>query len=120
LNEKNALEKNMIKAVENAVNSTDTEYKLVCKKFFPYIADLSYAAAPNDPKIIAALKNNTPGFGTKYDLPLDDIADLNLPVLNIGPFGKDAHQFTERIEKTYSFEVAPELVFRTIVNLLKG
>jgi arginine utilization protein RocB len=117
---KTALEKNMIKAVENAVNSTDTKYKLVYKKFFPYIADLSYAAAPSDKQIIAALKNNTPGFGVKYDLPLDEMADLNLPVLNIGPFGKDAHQFTERIEKTYSFEVAPELVYKTIVDLLNG
>jgi len=113
------IERNMIKAVEDAVNDTETGYKLVYKKFFPYIADLSYAAAPTDPRIIASLKDNTPGFGVKYELPLEDMADLNLPVLDIGPFGKDAHQFTERIEKNYSFEVAPELVYKTIENLLK-
>ena len=117
---KNSIEQNVIGAVERAANEMDTDYKIVYRKFFPYIADLSYAAAPSDPKIIAALKNNIPGFGVKYDLPLAEMADLNLPVLNIGPFGKDAHQFTERLEKTYSFEVAPELVYKTIDHLLGG
>jgi arginine utilization protein RocB len=113
------IEKKIIKAVEDAVEESDTGYQIVYKKFFPYIADLSYAAAPTDPKVIAALKDNTPGFGVKYDLPLAEMADLNLPVLNIGPFGKDAHQFTERLEKTYSFEAAPELVYKTIDHLLR-
>ena len=114
------IEKNMIEAVEDAVDELDVSYQVVYKKFFPYIADLSYAAAPSDPNVIAALKDNTPGFGLKYDLPLAEMADLNLPVLNIGPFGKDAHQFTERLEKKYSFEVAPELLYKTISNLLQG
>ncbi len=112
-------EKALLDAVADAVNTTKSDYKLVYKKFFPYISDLSYGAAPKDPKIIAALKNNMPGFGTKYDLPLEDMQKLDLPVLDIGAFGKDAHKFTERIEKKYSFEVAPVLVYKTIMNLLK-
>jgi len=112
------MEQNIIKATQEAVNKTNTPYQIVYKKFFPYIADLSYAAAPSDEKVIATLKNNIPGFGVKYDLPLAEMADLNLPVLNIGPFGKDAHQFTERLEKNYSFKVVPELLYKTISNLL--
>ncbi len=115
---KEGKEKNLIDAVAEAVDSTKTDYKLVYKKFFPYISDLSYGAAPKDPKIIAALKNNMPGFGSKYNLPLEDMQKLDLPVLDIGSFGKDAHKFTERIEKHYSFNVAPELVYKTIMNLL--
>ena len=111
-------EKALLEAVADAVNSTKTDYKLVYKKFFPYISDLSYGAAPKDPKIIAALKNNMPGYGTKYSLPLEEMQKLDLPVLDIGAFGKDAHKFTERIEKRYSFEVAPVLVYKTIMNLL--
>ncbi|HPW66226.1 MAG TPA: M20/M25/M40 family metallo-hydrolase [Salinivirgaceae bacterium] len=111
-------EKALLEAVADAVNSTKTDYKLVYKKFFPYISDLSYGAAPKDPKIIAALKNNMPGYGTKYSLPLEEMQKLDLPVLDIGAFGKDAHKFTERIEKRYSFEVAPILVYKTIMNLL--
>ncbi len=111
-------EKALIKAVEDAVKTTESEYSLVCKKFFPYISDLSYGAAPKDPKIIAALKDNMPGYGSKYELPLEDMQKLDLPVLDIGAFGKDAHKFTERIEMKYSFEVAPALVYKTIMNLL--
>lgn len=115
---KDPREKALLKAVEDAVDSTESDYKLVYKKFFPYISDLSYGAAPKDPKIIAALKDNMPGYGSKYNLPLEDMQKLDLPVLDIGAFGKDAHKFTERIEKKYSFEVAPELVYKTIMNLL--
>lgn len=111
-------EKALLDSVAKAVQSTKTDYKLAYKKFFPYISDLSYGAAPKDPKIIAALKGNMPGFGKIYDLPLEDMQALDLPVLDIGTFGKDAHKFTERLEKKYSFEVAPELVYQTIMNLL--
>lgn len=114
-----AKERRLLRAVEQAVKSTRTDYKLSCKKFFPYISDLSYGAAPQDPEIIRALKRNTPGFGTFYDLPLKEMQTLNLPVVDIGPFGKDAHKFTERIEKNYTFQVAPELVYKTVMNLLE-
>lgn len=109
----------LLEAVADAVENTKTDYKVVYKKFFPYISDLSYACAPKDPKVIAELKNNMPGFGKTYKLPIEDMQKLDLPVLDIGSFGKDAHKFTERIERKYSFEVAPELVERTIKNLLK-
>ncbi|MDR7870062.1 MAG: M20/M25/M40 family metallo-hydrolase [Tissierellaceae bacterium] len=111
-------EQALLRAVKDAVNTTKSDYKLIYKKFFPYISDLSYGAAPKDPKIISALKDNMPGYGTKYKLPLEDMQKLDLPVLDIGAFGKDAHKFTERIEKKYSFEVAPELLYKTIMNLL--
>ena len=65
-----------------------------------------------------SLKQNMPGFGAKYSLPLEEMQRLNLPVVNIGPFGKDAHKFTERLEKDYSFKVAPTLVYETIMKLL--
>ena len=89
------------------------------KKFFPYISDLSYGAAPREEIAVEAFKANTPGFGTLYSIPIEDMQTLNLPVLDIGSFGKDAHKFTERIEKRYTFEVAPELVYKTVMNLLK-
>ncbi|MDF2677542.1 MAG: peptidase [Bacillota bacterium] len=111
-------EKKLLDAVSNAVDTTKTEYKLVYKKFFPYISDLSYGAAPKDIMIVKALKENLPGFGTSYSIPIENMQQLDLPVLNIGAYGKDAHKFTERLEEKYSFEVVPELVYKTIINLL--
>ncbi len=113
-------DKRLLNAVSKTVDSTDTGYNIVYKKFFPYISDLSYAAAPKDPKTISALKDNMPGFGEIYKLPIEDMQALSLPVLDIGTFGKDAHKFTERLHKEYSFKVTPELVYKTIMNLLIG
>ena len=112
-------EKARLDAVADAVDTTKTDYKLVYKKFFPYISDLSYGAAPREDGIIEAFMENMPGYGTVYNLPMKEMQRLNLPVLDIGSFGKDAHKFTERIEKKYTFEVAPELVYKTVMNLLK-
>jgi arginine utilization protein RocB len=69
--------------------------------------------------VVETFQENMPGYGITYDLPFEEIRALNLPVLDIGAFGKDAHKFTERIEKKYTFNVAPELLYRTILNLLK-
>ena len=112
-------EKALLKAVEDAVNETKSDYQLGFKKFFPYISDLSYGAVPDEEVVVKTFQTNLPGYGITYDLPFEEIRALNLPVLNIGAFGKDAHKFTERIEKKYTFYVAPELMYRTIVNLLK-
>jgi arginine utilization protein RocB len=114
----NELEKKLLDVVNNVIESTDSKYHIKMKKFYPYISDLSYAAAPREKNAIESLKNNMPGFGVKYNLPIEDMQKLNLPVVNIGPFGKDAHKFTERLEEDYSFNVAPKLVYNTIVGLL--
>lgn len=113
------LEKKLLNVVNEVIEETETDYDIKMKKFYPYISDLSYAAAPREENAIGSLKNNMPGFGTKYNLPIEEMQKLNLPVVNIGPFGKDAHKFTERLEKDYSFNVAPKLVYQTIVKLLK-
>lgn len=119
VNGKSEKEQRVLDAVKSAVNDTETNYNLVYKNFFPYIADISFAAAPQGEDVINALKQNMPGFGTKYVMPLDEMSELNLPVLDIGPFGKDAHKYTERLETNYSFNTTPELVYRTVINLLK-
>lgn len=111
-------EKILLESVDEAVRSMDTDYNIINKKFYPYISDLSFVSAPKDEKIMKTLKHNMPALDSKYKLPLDAMQKLSLPVVNIGPFGKDAHKFTERLEKKYSFEVAPKLVERTIKNLL--
>lgn len=114
-----AKEKGLLRAVDDAIEAADNKFNIVRKKFYPYISDLSYAAAPKEDSIIGVLKENMPGFGVKYNLPLKEMQELNLPVVNIGPFGKDAHKFTERVERDYSFNVLPKIVYDTILNLLK-
>jgi len=116
----NQLEKNLLDVVNRIIKNTQSKYDIKMKKFYPYISDLSYASAPRDGYAIESLKNNMPGFGIKYKLPLDHMQKLNLPLVNIGPFGKDAHKCTERVEEDYSFNVVPKMVYEVIEGILKG
>ena len=115
----NEREKKLVEAVDKAIANAGDAYKIVNKKFYPYISDLSYAAAPREEKAVESLKENMPGFGVKYSLPLKEMQELNLPVVNIGPYGKDAHKFTERVEMGYSFGVLPQILLDTVSELMK-
>jgi arginine utilization protein RocB len=59
-----------------------------------------------------------PGWNEIYSLPIESIQKLNVPVVNIGPYGKDAHKFTERVNVPYSFEVMPKILEKTVRLLL--
>ncbi len=61
-----------------------------------------------------------PVLGNGYDIPFDDILALNVPTVNIGPYGKDAHKSTERLEMNYSTKVAPQLLKRAIELWFEG
>lgn len=111
-------ERELLAAVQQAIQAAGPQEGIVCKDFFPYISDLSYGAAPDDPEIVQVLEHNIPGYGSLYRLPLREMAKLQIPALNIGPFGYDAHKWTERLEKRYSFQVTPELVRQTVFSLL--
>ena len=113
-------EKRLLAAVDEAVEqvSAGSPHKFEVKKFYPYISDLSYCSISHKPEVINALVNNMPGWNEIYSLPVESIRKLNVPVVNIGPWGKDAHKFTERVNIPYSFEVMPEILENTVELLL--
>ncbi len=92
----------------------ETGLDLQVRNFFPYISDMSFLGCPDSPQALAALRGNSPGWGYHYKVDHEAHARLNLPVINIGPWGEGAHSRTERVEKSYAFGVVPELVWRTI------
>lgn len=85
--------------------------------FFPGLSDMSYLGLPNNINI-ENLKANFPLWGERYSIPLDLISKLNIPFINIGPLGKDAHKYTERLCMSYSFHKAAELVFDAVLSSL--
>ena len=111
-------ERRLLSAVERAMEQEGSGYRMKRRNFFPCISDLSYAAAPDDPEALSAVSQNTPGFGTLYQLPLDALKKLKIPVSMIGTYGYDAHKYTERLEKTYSFETMPDILRSVIRDLL--
>jgi len=86
--------------------------------FYPYISDSSFMALSDDPDELVALEKNMPSWGTKYNHPIEDILKINVPVVNIGTFGKDGHSLTERVHIKYTFENVPNMTYNTIRSLL--
>jgi len=113
-------------AVE-AVAAKRPELNLLVEDYFPLLSDMSYFGL--DPSVdLAALRDNMPvwqehgeqGAPTGpggYSLPLDALRSLDIPVANIGPYGRDVHQAGERVLMSYSFGVVPQLLYETIERL---
>ncbi|MFZ5651214.1 MAG: M20/M25/M40 family metallo-hydrolase [Bacillota bacterium] len=113
-------EKRLLEAVDKAVGEVRRlyDYKIVIKKFYPYISDLSYCSISQDEESISKLTDNMPAWPKKYKLPVKSIQNISMPVVNIGPYGKDAHKLSERLCAAYSLDAMPLILKATIENLL--
>ncbi|MCM3740853.1 M20/M25/M40 family metallo-hydrolase [Oceanobacillus luteolus] len=118
-----------------AVNSSDNEtiencvafVKRIAKEkfnlkvervhYFNGICDLSYVSYEGDSKDSVTFEANTPVWETSYSIPFEDMLRLDAPVLNIGPFGKDAHKLTERLHIKNAFEEMPVILKEMIQQL---
>jgi arginine utilization protein RocB len=100
------------------------DLNLVVREFYPFISDMSYLRL--DPGTdLAPLTANMPVWADPagpmrqggYSLPLEQVRDLGMPVVNLGPYGKGAHQRGERVLMSYSFGVLPQLIYETVERL---
>jgi arginine utilization protein RocB len=86
--------------------------------YFNGISDLSYVNYLDEQDGWTTFQSNTPVWGASYSIPFDDMGKLTAPVLNIGPFGKDAHKRTERLHMKSAFEIVPTLVEEMIKMIM--
>ncbi|MFD2444871.1 M20/M25/M40 family metallo-hydrolase [Bacillus sp. CGMCC 1.16607] len=86
--------------------------------YFNGISDLSYVNYQDDQGGWTAFQSNTPVWGDGYHIPFDHMKKLQAPVLNVGPFGKDAHKRTERLHTKSAFEIVPVLVEEMIKGMI--
>ncbi|RFU62919.1 M20/M25/M40 family metallo-hydrolase [Peribacillus glennii] len=89
------------------------------KQFFTGLSDVSYCRLLDADRVIPSLKDEMPLYGKKYKMPLKEIEELNIPTINLGPFGKDAHKRTERLELSFSLDTLPHLLKYTVDSVLK-
>ncbi len=109
------------KTVENIIALAEKKYNVkleLCNSFLG-ISDLSFYKLLNYEDILNYLKPNMPDWGLDYELPLSEINELDIPVLNLGVFGRDSHKCYERVEQRFSFDILPQLLKYSIAELLK-
>ena len=102
--------------IEIAENRWQESYQK--KNYMMGITDLSYAALQNSEDIVPFIGPNMPLWRKTYDIPFAEMAALSVPVINIGPWGKDLHKFTERVYELDLCERTPQLIESAIDYLL--
>ncbi|CAM5783016.1 MULTISPECIES: M20/M25/M40 family metallo-hydrolase [Brevibacillus] len=95
------------------------QLELKHQHYFPGLSDLSYTGLPEAAQAIQPLVDNMPLWEKGYALPIKELVALNMPVMNLGPFGKDAHKWTERLDVHSAFEVLTDLLPFAIEQLLQ-
>ncbi len=106
--------------LERVLNETSvmTGEKFSIKKFFPYLSDSSYLSLHDTDEEIDSLIKNFPEWNEIYPVPVNEIRELNIPSINMGVYGKDAHQRSERVYKPYTFNVLPTLIRQVTKEML--
>lgn len=99
-------------AAENGVEVDQVHY-------FNGLCDLSYVNYSDPGNGWSSYERNTPVWGKTYSIPFADMLELQAPVLNVGPFGKDAHQYTERLHMDSAFVHTPHMLESLMKSLCK-
>ncbi|MBN7773267.1 M20/M25/M40 family metallo-hydrolase [Clostridium aminobutyricum] len=102
-----------------AYAAEEMRQEIYTQNYFTGISDLSYAMFTLDQEDIEYISSNMLFWGDMYYIPLDIIKEQSMPVLNVGPWGKDLHKYTERVFKPDLFDHTPKLVdylIKTILN----
>ena len=110
----------LLNCVEAAVDKIrpEAQRQIKTRMFYPYISDSSFMAVCDDTLAVQALKDNMPQYGVKYTHDIDKIMEINVPVVNIGTFGRDGHMLTERVDMRQTFQNVPNITYETIKGLL--
>ncbi len=107
------------RCVEQITESAKTKFGHQINQihYFNGISDLSYVNYGEQKDGWMAYESNTPVYGDSYSIPFQAMKQLNAPVLNIGPLGKDPHKRTERLHIKNAFEQMPALLEEMLLSI---
>lgn len=97
---------------------TDYQVELKEQHYFSGISDLSYIGMPAKQSSMNQLIHNMPIWNRGYSIPFEAMEQLSVPVLNLGPIGRDAHQWTERLDADFAFGPLKDLLTLSVHQLL--
>jgi arginine utilization protein RocB len=106
--------------VSEMISYARNEHGIALKKqnYYGGISDLSYVGLQAPAASRSPLVSNMPLWNKGYSIPLEELELFDVPVLNLGPLGRDAHKWTERLDVDYSFETLLDLLPVCIQKLL--
>ncbi|MBQ3921084.1 MAG: hypothetical protein II689_02485, partial [Firmicutes bacterium] len=103
----------------NAFSKESFGLEIASENYYTGISDLSYGQLENAAAIRQVMEDCCPLFGTEiYDIPLEEIEEISMPVINIGPWGEDLHKFSESVNTEDLLVHAPAILDRAIRSLL--
>ncbi|MBN8237191.1 M20/M25/M40 family metallo-hydrolase [Halobacillus kuroshimensis] len=107
---------------QTAMDYARTHYgeELEVVEYFTGLSDLSFIGPTSARSSLTDLTKQMPIHGNGFEWPAEDMESITMPIINVGPLGRDPHQWTERLELTYSFEKLPKIVTETIHELFKA
>ncbi|MCF6466183.1 M20/M25/M40 family metallo-hydrolase [Clostridium sp. Cult2] len=113
-------ERKLMDSVNKSIASVQeySDKPIVTKMFYPYISDSSFMSMSDSPEDLLYLEKNMPAWGPKYVHNVEDVMAIDVPVVNIGTYGKDGHKMAERVHMKYTFETVPNITYNTIMALL--
>ncbi|WP_257347963.1 M20/M25/M40 family metallo-hydrolase [Pseudalkalibacillus decolorationis] len=113
--------KHIQSVVTEMVEYARTEHSVTLKEqhYFGGLSDLSFTSLTQPVEGLKPLFRNMPLFQNGYQFPLDELQQLKIPVMNLGPLGRDAHKWTERLNVDYSFGPFHKMLPVAIEKLLK-
>ncbi|MFC3862656.1 M20/M25/M40 family metallo-hydrolase [Deinococcus antarcticus] len=114
LNEQESAEARFLQVVRQVMHDAPARHGVTVteRPIFTGISDMSWFGQ-TDPADIAFVNANTPVQAAHIHAP-----PAGLPCINLGPWGRDYHQWLERVHMPYSFGVLPELVWDITQALL--
>ena len=84
------------------------------KKYFMGISDMSYVGNTKNKETQRILQAHMPQWQKLYEIPFEDMEEISMPMINIGPWGKDLHQWSERVYRKDVLEHTPRLIWKIL------
>ncbi|MBA3945075.1 MAG: M20/M25/M40 family metallo-hydrolase [Herpetosiphonaceae bacterium] len=105
-------------AVHQAAVSRRQGVPVYLRAFLPGISDMSLLGTMEEAGDLTPVLANTPPYGSRIRFDYAAVQALDLPTINVGPWGRDYHQRTERVYTPYTFGQLPELIHQIVQELL--
>lgn len=91
--------------------------RLTVEEFFMGICDISYCALEKSVEEHQKIIDSMAVPENLYPIDFEKIQDINVPGINLGPWGKDLHQLTERVYEKDMLETIPQFLLYLLEHI---